>query len=115
MDFSQIVLTTDERKALEILQKDSILFGDDKKADAALMRLVRLEFAEKLVSPYEGKVSYIIRGTGRGADYLMYRKRVSHKERVEWIRYIVTTVIAIVAIILAGISLASELGLILLQ
>ena len=107
MDFNQIVLSRAEIKALKNLQKWNVLFENDKKAAAALNRLVKLEFAQKFKAVHEGKISYIIRGTNRGADYLMYQR----KERAAWIRYIITTVIAVIAIIIAGISLAAELGL----
>ena len=52
--------------------------------------------------------------TPSGEDALEQDKKSKHDKCVENIRYWVTTAIAVVALVLAGISLAAQLGLVLL-
>lgn len=59
----------------------------------------------------DGKI-YQIDLTDSGKCYFEKRADISHEKKVEWIRYIITTAIAIAAIILSGIALAAQLGLI---
>ena len=53
--------------------------------------------------------------TFRGKTALEEAKKISKKERNAWIRYIITTVISLLAIIISAIALLSELGLIQLR
>lgn len=50
--------------------------------------------------------------TPAGKRYFEDKADISHEKRVQNIRYIVTTIIAALALILSGISLAAQLGLI---
>lgn len=50
--------------------------------------------------------------TDSGKCYFEKKKDISHEKRVEWIRYIITTVIAALALIIAAIALAAQLGLV---
>jgi len=47
-----------------------------------------------------------------GHDYLMYIKGVKYAKRKDNIKYGITTLIAILALVLSGIALAAESGLI---
>lgn len=53
---------------------------------------------------------YSISDKGRAA--LQEHRRTAREKRVESVRYFITTAIAVAALILAGISLAAQLGLI---
>ena len=50
--------------------------------------------------------------TDSGKCYFEKKKDISHEKRIEWIRYIITTVIAALALIIAAIALAAQLGLV---
>lgn len=54
----------------------------------------------------------VIRLKPDGKKYFEVELDEKHRKRVENIKYIITTLIAVIALILAGISLLSELGLI---
>lgn len=58
---------------------------------------------------------YDIKLTDAGKCYFENKKDKSREKRAEWIRYIITTVIAIFALLIAAISLAAQLGLLQLQ
>lgn len=57
----------------------------------------------------DGRI-YEINLTDSGKCYFEKKKDISHEKRVEWIRYIITTLIAILALIIAAISLSAQLG-----
>ena len=50
--------------------------------------------------------------TPAGQAYAEIQTDAIHDKRVENIKYVITTAIAVIALILAGISLAAQLGLI---
>lgn len=57
----------------------------------------------------------IITLTDAGKCYFENKADKDHEKRIENVRYLITTAIAILALVLAGISLAAQLGLIQLQ
>jgi hypothetical protein len=59
------------------------------------------------VSPYEQSTLEL---TNKGRAYVQNRRRDNRKTRNEWIRYIITTVIAVVALYLSIIATAHQLG-----
>ena len=59
-----------------------------------------------------GEHLLLVKITEQGKMILFDAKSQKRSKRAEWIRYIITTVIAALALVLAGISLAAQLGLI---
>lgn len=55
---------------------------------------------------------YKIELTDKGKHYFETKEDISREKRIEWIRYLVTTAISISALILSGISIATQIGLI---
>lgn len=50
--------------------------------------------------------------TPKGRYYLEKIAEEKTEKRIEWIRYLITTIISVIAIILSAISIASQIGLI---
>ena len=55
--------------------------------------------------------TYRIDLTDKGKHYFETKEDISREKRIEWIRYLVTTAISISALILSGISIAAQIGL----
>lgn len=79
--------------------------------------------AEQIIEVLEamGYVKTTYRATGRpktisltdsGKCYFERKMDLTSEKRIEWIRYIITTAIAVLALVVAAISLAAQLGLI---
>ena len=109
MDFFEIKLTSKERKILKSGKQQYITPNCDTE------RLIRLKLAEE---EFSGPPGFQPRPTGRicttqlGKDYLQYY-RIAFRDR--WIPYWITTGLSILAIVISGIALLSELGLLHLQ
>ena len=105
MDFTGIKLTSKERKILKAGQEQYVIPAYNVE------RLLRLKLAEEEFSGlpgYQPKPTGRICTTSLGRDYLQYY-RIAFRER--WLPYWMTTGLSILAIIISGIALLSELGL----
>ncbi len=113
-DFPFICLTRRERKLLRSAQ--SSLDGwakADGKNHAAAQRLAALNLVRLFRNDSPGKENcYLCEIRLRGKNYLLYLKSNQRQKHTETIRYVITTVIAVLALVLAGVSLAAQLGLI---
>lgn len=103
-DFPTIVLTTHEMKLLKRLLKKNIISTKENEVTAS--RLIKLHFIRELKK--ESIYFYEIRS--RGKNYLLYSSALKKEKRVEWIRYLVTTAIAIIALAVAVVSLIKQGG-----
>ncbi|MCM1236135.1 MAG: hypothetical protein NC489_39125 [Ruminococcus flavefaciens] len=109
LDFDKIALSGRERKLLKKIAKNHVLLSE--KNTAVFGRLQHFRFAHSFQdtnSEHTNKIAI----SDRGRDYLAFINAKASKSRAEWIRYIITTAIAVLALVLAGISLAAQLGLI---
>ena len=110
IEFDKIALSKSETKALKLLQTSNLLLNGESKKE--LDRLLRLGLAEKFLTKFNGEPCFGVHISDRGRDFFMFTKLLKSNSRKEAQRYWITTAIAIAALILAGISLAAQLGLI---
>lgn len=110
IEFGKIALSKSETKALKLLQTSNLLLNGESKKE--LDRLLRLGLAEKFLTKFNGEPCFGVHISDRGRDFFMFTKLLKSNSRKEAQRYWITTAIAIAARILAGISLAAQLGLI---
>lgn len=78
-------------------------------------QLLELTFSEQFPQRSIGTVPFIcnaVQINDSGRQYLNRYNEAKKERSAEWIRYIITTFIAILALILSAIALGSELGLI---
>lgn len=102
-EFSNIILTKDELRILNKLNKQNSYIEDEKTCSI----LTYHGLIEQIYDNVDGNHNLIFGGTCKiseyGERYLVYLKRIRSKTIWEWIRYAVTTLIAILAL---GISLS---------
>lgn len=115
-----LVLTKAEYKLLEEIGKVGHISVENPKVETeeckALYRYGLLQTADLPCYPSEidGEYTSInsLSITMEGVQYLRYAKAESKRRMGELVRYLVTTVIAILALVLSAISIAAQLGLI---
>lgn len=98
VDFQFVRLNNDEWSALVRLEDDFVPDGEFDSAVTA--RLVRLGFAKRLI--FESKSNgptTMFQITEPGHDYFMYQSGVKEKRRSDFIKYLITTAIAVAAFI----------------
>lgn len=107
--FDQIALTKAEIKILKALQKQEVPISSLNYD--AIQRLYRLDMISTHMSATvrDLTIAYV---TPQGRDYYAYMRNEKRKMRLAGRRYWITTAIAILALVLAGISLAAQLHLI---
>lgn len=104
-DFSFIRLSRPELRLLKESEKDWVRITD--KNERSAVRLRDLDFGRIIQSANDSETeAFELRDRGR--NYLMYFRGVKLQKRIEWIRYIITTVIAVIALVVAIISLALQ-------
>lgn len=96
LSFSEIKLTRSERLCLECLDRGKITVTGENEPE--LKRLFRHGLAHPVWqqskdSPRQAAI------LPRGTDYLAYLNASRTQKRAEWIRYIITTAIAVAAFI----------------
>jgi len=112
MDFDKIALSKEEFKTLQRIDKEKEILLSEID-EPVFRRLYHFRFVthQSIDHPEKGHVSFTaIRDEGH--DYLMYIKGVKSAKRKDNIKYGITTLIAILALVLSGIALAAESGLI---
>lgn len=112
MDFDKIVLSKKELKTLERIDREKEVLLSEIDEDV-FKRLYHFHLVthQSRDHPEKGVVSFTaIRDEGH--DYLMYINGKKAVERKNDVRYGITTFIAILALVLSGVALAAELGLI---
>lgn len=100
-NFQEIILKKDELNTLKKLKKHSLKFENTTGINALL--------SYKLIEPVITDVDYVgnlvTDGTfgisDKGSRYLIYLKSIHKNKSLEWLRYIITTVIAVIALIIA--------------
>lgn len=105
IDFPFIRLSRKEFCLLNSAEKDWVKITEGNKYLA--IRLRDLDLGRIIQSTNSsGTEAFEIRD--RGKNYLMYFRGIKRQRRIEWIRYIVTTAIAVVALVVAIISLVLQ-------
>lgn len=108
-DFPFIQLTQKEYRLLKATTQEWVrVTAKNKNAASRLQDLVFVRTYGKDDDP-DVEVCEI---RNRGRNYLLYLNGIKAKNRIESIRYCITTAIAVLALVLAGISLAAQLHLI---
>ena len=108
MQFYEIILSKREAELLKRIKSGKL----EKTFDSAELfdRLVGLGFIEsEFVVQYPGDSKadfYII--TDKGSNYLHYVSAQRKRAAIEWARYIITTIIAVAALIISIISIAMQ-------
>lgn len=96
--FSEIVLLKNELKALKSLKKSNKVIDDDVRHV-----LLSCELAELVPLDTDDNNNLLFNNTceisKKGERYLIYLKRIKSNKFWDWIRYIVTTLIAIYALL----------------
>ena len=107
VDFNQIEITASELRLLKQLA------GGPRIKSDRFERLIRFGLAREMFvvqtpggMPVSGDTVEI---DDPGRDYLIFVAAKKHDKKVEWIRYVITTVIAVAAIVIASIALLSQL------
>lgn len=98
LSFSEIKLTRSEQLCLERLDRGKVVVTGENEPD--LKRL----FRHGLAYPVWQQSKDLPRQAAilpRGKDYLAYLNASRTQKRGEWIRYIITTAIAVVALIVS--------------
>ena len=107
MNFPEISLSRLELLFLKKLRRGGILLTDSNRP--ALDRLLRLGLARPGFDPLPEKCRRVFL-SDLGSDYLAFLDARRSEHRTETIRYCITTVIAVLALVLSAISLAAQLG-----
>lgn len=117
---SEINLSRVEYRLLSKLYKhrrNQLVF---KRHPPGLSRLSELNFASYRRVDASGKISFsgtmvAVHIEPPGENYWLGQHAKRKDRAIEWVRYVVTTTIAIAALIIATISLLAQLGLLQLQ
>lgn len=109
-DFITIVLNKDETKCLKKLNK---LKSKSKIENNIMTSLLDYSLIQQVITGQDNYGDPTTDGScvinDRGKRYLIYLKQNSKPSRVEWIRYGITTIIAIAALIVSIIALKIQI------
>lgn len=105
--FDQIVLTRAERK---LLKKISDQFLPNFRGERAADTLSRLGLAKKkMIVTKSGAYEYALEIEDRGRAYLSYMLETEKKRRAEMAKFVLSTLIAVLALLIAIASLAIDI------
>lgn len=105
IDFPFIRLSHPELRLLKEAEKDWVRITDENRRSAIRLRDLDLG---RIVRSTNGSETEAFELRDRGRNYLMYFRGIKLQKRIEWIRYIITTSIAVIALVVAIISLAVQ-------
>ena len=118
VDINQIELKKKELQALEAVDQQGCVSDEvmDSYPYDYLLRLDLLEHGYSAKYPYEdvpGVLSIpenVLQLSDPGRLFLARKRETRRSKRIEWVRYIITTGIAIAALIVAIVSLVKQAG-----
>lgn len=99
LNFQEVILNKDELKTLKTL-RDKAIYIDNKAVEHTLSAYYFIEQTIVDADKYGDLISdgtYMI--SGRGERYLLYLSKIRKNRIFEWLRYIITTAVAIIALI----------------
>ena len=112
LDFQYIRLSPSELKALRRLGADlQVYLSEFNERDAA--RLISLGFSSLMQFDVPGEDGpHFLELKSRGHDYLMYWSGIEERRAVESRRFWINTLVSVLALIIAIISLLSDIGVV---
>lgn len=106
MDFSRLTLTRQDCRTLEISEKEPV----SKEQCERLLRCGLVEEERRYIPGSLGEPLGVCRATTLGRDYLVWLDGQGKTRRRETRRYWITTTIAILALVLALVSLMWQIS-----